>query len=605
MSAEVKPSTSEVNAGGPARTFGERLRMTGRIVRVRARFLIVIVVAFVVVGQWDTLGNYWDRLTRPAGGLPTGLQAVSNDTEYFCPMDPGVVSDWPAKCGICNMALVRRKRGEMAPLPSGVIARVQMTPYRLQLGGIQTSRVTTQRLERTIESIGQVRSDSRRSVRVQSPRAGLVREVLVRQACAFVRSNEPLLRIEAPGEGTAAADDLVVRAPSSGCVVAMRVREGDGVAEGATLCELADLDSVVIEAEVYATDAPLVDRGQAVAVSSETSGAEEPAHGTIRSVRALGEDNGGKVAFEAEVANPHRTLWPGRPIVARVQVPIASVEPFLSLPRHLPALREGDPRKVFICMNHADVIRTEPGACPNDKAELLEQALADNERVQWWCPMHPNVRANRAGGRCDACGGMVLVPRVIAYLPPDEVLAVPETAVIDTGTKTFVYLERMPGMFEGVEVVLGPRCGGSYPVLKGLEVGQRVVTSGAILVDAETHLNPSIASSYFGAGTANAQRGTSSASGASSSPALSANPASAATADTGDSASDEKLSPADQALVSAQKTCPVTGKRLGSMGTPVRLVVGERVVFVCCSGCETPLREHPDKYLKKSTERSK
>ncbi len=54
-------------------------------------------------------------------------------------MDPGIVSDWPGKCGICNMALVRRKRGEAVALPDGVIARMQLSPYRIQLAGIQTS----------------------------------------------------------------------------------------------------------------------------------------------------------------------------------------------------------------------------------------------------------------------------------------------------------------------------------------------------------------------------------------------------------------------------------------------------------------------------------
>ena len=55
-------------------------------------------------------------------------------------------------------------------------------------------------------------------------------------------------------------------------------------------------------------------------------------------------------------------------------------------------------------------------------------------------------------------------------------------------------------MFDGVEVVLGPRCGDFYPVVRGLEVGQRVAFAGAFLLDAETRLNPSLAAGYFGAG---------------------------------------------------------------------------------------------------------
>ena len=59
----------------------------------------------------------------------------------------------------------------------------------------------------------------------------------------------------------------------------------------------------------------------------------------------------------------------------------------------------------------------------------------------------------------------------------------------------------MAGMFDGVEVTLGRRCGDHYPVLRGLAPGDRVVTAGAFLLDAETRLNPALAASYFGAGS--------------------------------------------------------------------------------------------------------
>ena len=66
----------------------------------------------------------------------------------------------------------------------------------------------------------------------------------------------------------------------------------------------------------------------------------------------------------------------------------------------------------------------------------------------------------------------------------------PEAAVVDTGTKTIVYVEVAPGMFEGRAVVLGPRSGDHYPVLGGLAPGERVAAAGAFLIDAETRLNP-------------------------------------------------------------------------------------------------------------------
>jgi Cu(I)/Ag(I) efflux system membrane fusion protein len=71
---------------------------------------------------------------------------------------------------------------------------------------------------------------------------------------------------------------------------------------------------------------------------------------------------------------------------------------------------------------------------------------------------------------------------------------VPESAVVDTGTKTIVYVEAGPGVFEGRAVVLGPRWGDSFPVLDGLAPGDRIAAAGAFLIDAETRLNPSLRS---------------------------------------------------------------------------------------------------------------
>ena len=81
----------------------------------------------------------------------------------------------------------------------------------------------------------------------------------------------------------------------------------------------------------------------------------------------------------------------------------------------------------------------------------------------------------------------------------DEVLAVPERAVIDTGAKQIVYVESAPGVFDGVAVQLGPRDGDYYAVVAGLRPGQRVAAAGAFLIDAETRLNPAAAAAYFGA----------------------------------------------------------------------------------------------------------
>jgi RNA polymerase subunit RPABC4/transcription elongation factor Spt4 len=283
-----------------------------RLIEVRLRFVIVLLVAFVVVGRWETWRNYWDKWTRPLFGGAADAGSVSADTEFFCPMCPGVLSDWPAICPVCHMDLVTRRRGEAIVLPDGTLARMQLAPYRIQQAGIHTTELRLQ----TVAEVG-------------------------------------------------------------------------------------------------------------------------------------------------------------------------------------------------------------------------------------------------------------------------ECLALPESAVIDTGSLQVVYVESMPGMFDGVAVKLGPRVGDLFPVREGLKPGQRVATAGAFLIDAETRLNPSLAVGYFGAA------GNRVATISSSTPRR--------------RTKKSKLSAADLKLVEQQKICPVTGADLNSMGGAVPVDLTGRRVFICCAGCEAALRKDPEKVFKKLT----
>ncbi len=81
----------------------------------------------------------------------------------------------------------------------------------------------------------------------------------------------------------------------------------------------------------------------------------------------------------------------------------------------------------------------------------------------------------------------------------EKALAVPTSAVVDTGTRKVVYRESAPGTFDMIEVKVGERAGEYYPVLSGLNDGDRVATAGAFLVDAENRLNPPPSAQFFGA----------------------------------------------------------------------------------------------------------
>lgn len=75
---------------------------------------------------------------------------------------------------------------------------------------------------------------------------------------------------------------------------------------------------------------------------------------------------------------------------------------------------------------------------------------------------------------------------------PTPVLAVPESSVLDTGSRQAVLVDKGEGRFEPREVKLGRRGGGYIEVRDGLAAGEAVVTSANFLIDAESNLKAAL-----------------------------------------------------------------------------------------------------------------
>ncbi len=67
-------------------------------------------------------------------------------------------------------------------------------------------------------------------------------------------------------------------------------------------------------------------------------------------------------------------------------------------------------------------------------------------------------------------------------------LAVPDDAVLDTGTRQIVYVDKGEGYFEPRDVKLGMRADGFREVLSGLKSGEKVARSATFLIDSEAQL---------------------------------------------------------------------------------------------------------------------
>ena len=75
---------------------------------------------------------------------------------------------------------------------------------------------------------------------------------------------------------------------------------------------------------------------------------------------------------------------------------------------------------------------------------------------------------------------------------PQPVLAVPDSAVLDTGSRQAVFIDKGRGRFEPREVKLGHRGNGYVEIRDGVSDGEPVVVSANFLIDAESNLKAAL-----------------------------------------------------------------------------------------------------------------
>jgi len=69
-----------------------------------------------------------------------------------------------------------------------------------------------------------------------------------------------------------------------------------------------------------------------------------------------------------------------------------------------------------------------------------------------------------------------------------EAITVPADAILDSGLRKTVFVDKGNGYFEPREVEIGLRVGNRVEIVRGLEAGERIVTSGTFLIDSESKL---------------------------------------------------------------------------------------------------------------------
>ena len=594
-------STPGENAGVPAdampHTRWQKLRLVGLVILKRTRFIAILAGVGLFICKWDMVMNYWEKWTQPRS---VATHELAPGHEFYCPMDPQVIrstyepnGDVP-KCPICGMPLSERKKGEKAKLPPGITARVQLSPERIQLAGISTMPVEFRPMTKQTKTVGYVTFDESRLSRVVSRVEGYVEKLYVDETFTVVRQGDPLAEIYSP-ELYSTARELVMATGAGGL--------GGLAAAARNKLLLLGVSQQEIDG-IVASGQP----SPRLVIRSPQAGY------VVEKKIVVGSSVDAKMTL-LEVADLS-TVWVEADVYEK---DIA----FLQVGQKVEATVEAYPNRVFT--GKLALIRPQLETATRTNRIRLK---LDNSDHQLRPGMFAAVRINTPLESIEpfkdlaAKSGRVLFTATGGDGSPtqEEFLTVPERAVIDTGSRKVVYVEREPGMFEGVEVELGPRQGGFYPVVKGLHRGDKVAAAGGFLIDAETRLNPAAASTYFGASGGPQSSGRPSAPSAPTQrqsdqapveqnkpdqspvrvPRSKPEPKVAIAAfEPGELENIAQLPEADRKRALAQRICPVTGVALGSMGVPVKITLRGQTVFLCCEGCIGKAKRSPDEMLKK------
>ena len=479
---------------GEIRTFLDR-RMS-RQTRTVLAMAVVAVIAFVLGGR--IIG---DGGSSQVGHAGHGAESsVSAPTVWTCSMDPQVKLPKPGKCPICGMDLIPLDTGPGEDLGP---RQLRLSESAKQLARIETTPAVRALAESEVRMVGNITYDETRVayitawvsgrldrlyadytgipvkkgdhlVSIYSPEllsaqeeliqsheavstlGGTSSEVFLETARATLDAARDKLRlfgltesqIERIETSREVSDHLTIYAPIGGVVIHKNALEGMYVKTGTRIYTIADLSKLWVMLEAYESDLPWLRFGQRVEFTS-------PA-------------------------------FPGESFEAMISFIDPLVDPKTRTVR-VRAIVDNSDKRLKPDMFVRGVLKSRI----DGEGKIADARLSG----KWISPMHPEI-VKDGPGKCDVCG-MDLVPAAsLGYAAEvsgggDSPLLIPATAPLITGKRAVVYVE-IPSdegpLFEGREVVLGPRAGDYYVVKSGIKEGELVVTNGAFKIDSELQI---------------------------------------------------------------------------------------------------------------------
>jgi Cu(I)/Ag(I) efflux system membrane fusion protein len=281
--------------------------------------LLITFIAGALAGA-GLVGRFRPSAPTPEGGAPEAGTRGSGSKKilfYQSPMHPWIRSDQPGRCTICGMELTPVHEGETGAAIDG--PAIILGTNAIQLIHLETHEVARGPLERTLRLSGTIDDNDVRHRVISATVAGRIERLAINQVGQEVRAGEPLFTVYSPTlltaereyaalarqtrvPGTTGSDamapilasarqkllqmgltpaqvdalrdkpadaitsDLLSRV--DGTVVLKQVYEGQYVAEGERLFEIADFSTMWVQLTAYEADRPWLSVGQEVRLTT-------------------------------------------------------------------------------------------------------------------------------------------------------------------------------------------------------------------------------------------------------------------------------------------------------------------------------------------------
>ena len=415
----------------------------------KTQFILTACVVLVVGAGAFWLGG---RFSNPAGDTAAATTATG-DREilyWVAPMDPTEIYDQPGKSRM-GMDLEPVYADEAGPSQTSDSA-VRINPVVAQNMGIRYALSERRDLTRSIRTVGEVMIDEENLVEVNARISGWVEVLHVAFDGAPVRKGDPLLEIYSPELVTTQEEFLLA------------LSHRDALSEDASASARAAADRLVDAARQrlrnWELPASFIDMVESHRIVHRRVVIEAPSDGVVLSKNVT---EGVRISA-------------GQPLyriadLSRVWIH-ASFYDF-----ELPWISEGQAAKIE--MSYL------PGVQLTGEVSYIYPFLRQKAR-----DVHVRIIVDNPDRELKP--GMFANVQ-LAGRTLDDVVVVPSPAIIRSGERTLVFVDRGEGQVEPREVRIGAEADDWVQVMAGLDAGERVVVSAQFLIDSESRLQEAIA----------------------------------------------------------------------------------------------------------------